>query len=153
MLFRSVVAVSCSSPYSAGPSGSRHFGHTSCEVPGFYRQLPPCMSSRHRSPNTMLRDLIDVAAKRWHVEGSLTFSNAFFRSDVRYIMGVMIAAFTRSARHFVPKLMRTPILRSFSYRPRISYFSFEGNACWQAQVYALGGLRKGILRCFRTFRV
>jgi hypothetical protein len=51
------------------------------------------MSSRHRCPNTMLRD---VAAKRRHVERSPTFSNASFCGHVRYIMHVMIAAFTRS---------------------------------------------------------
>ena len=38
--------------------------------------------------------------------------------------------------------MRTPILRLSSYRPRISYFSFQGNACWQERVYALGGCAK-----------
>ena len=47
--------------------------------------------------------LRDVAAKRRHVEGSPTFSNASFRSHVRYIMDVMIAAFTIDARHCVPK--------------------------------------------------
>ena len=90
----------CSSPYSAGPSGARRVGHTSCVGPGFYRQLPPCMSSRHRSLNPVLRD---VAAKRPHVEGF--FSNASFRSYVRYIMDVMIVF----ARHCVLKPMRTPI--------------------------------------------
>ena len=101
--------------HNAGPSGARRFGHTSCVVPGFYWQLPSCMSSRHRSLNPVLRD---VAAKRPHVEGF--FSNASFRSHVRYIMDVMIVF----ARHCVLKPMRTPILRSSSYRTRISYLSF-----------------------------
>ena len=61
------------------------------------------MSSRHRSPNTMLRELRDVAAERRHVEGSLTFSNASFRSHVRYIMDVMIAAFTHSCSTLRPQ--------------------------------------------------
>ena len=95
--------MSCSSPYSAGPSGSRRFGHTSCAVPGFYRQLPPCMSSRHRFPNIILRELRDVTAERRHVEGSLTFSNASFRSHVHYIIDVMIAAFTRSCSTLRPQ--------------------------------------------------
>ena len=69
--------MSCSSPYSAGSSGSRSFGHTLCVVPGFYWQLPRCRPSRLRSPNNML---IGVAANHRHVEVSPTFSNASFRS-------------------------------------------------------------------------
>jgi hypothetical protein len=42
------------------------------------------------------------------------------------------------------KPMRTPILRSSSYRQRISYLSFsQGIAGLQARVYAFGGLSKG----------
>jgi hypothetical protein len=88
----------------------RRFGHTSCVVPGFYWQLPPCMSSRHRSSNTVLTD---VAAKRWHVEGSPTFWNASFRSHVRYIMYVMIAAFTRSCSTLRPRAHKNT--RSYVY--------------------------------------
>ena len=73
---------------------------SSCVVPGFYWQLPPCMSSRRRSPNTVLRD---VAARQRHVEGSPTFSNSSFRSRVRYIMDVLIAAFTRSCSTLRPQ--------------------------------------------------
>ena len=58
------------------------------------------MSSRHRSANTVPRD---VAAKRRHVEGSPTFSNAFFRSHVHYIMDVMIADLTRSCSTLRPQ--------------------------------------------------
>jgi hypothetical protein len=79
---------------SAGPSEPRRSGGTSY-IPGFHG-----MSSRHRSPNTVLRD---VAAKRRHVEGSPTFWNASFRSHVRYIMHVMIAAFTRSCSTLRPQ--------------------------------------------------
>jgi hypothetical protein len=94
-----------------GPSGARHFGHTSCIASGFYWQLPPpCMSSRHRSPNTVLRD---VAAKRRHVERSPTFSNASFRSHVRYITHVLIAAFTRSCSTLRPQAYQNT--RSYIY--------------------------------------
>jgi hypothetical protein len=79
---------------SAGPSEPRRSGGTSY-IPGFHG-----MSSRHRSPNTVLRD---VAAKRRHVEGSPTFWNASFRSHVRYIMYAIIAAFTRSCSTLRPQ--------------------------------------------------
>ena len=51
--------------------------------------------------NTVFRD---IAARRRLVEGLPTFSNASFRSHVRYIiMDVMIAAFTRSCSTLRPQ--------------------------------------------------
>ena len=51
------------------------------------------MPSRLQSPNTVL---IGVAAKRRHVDVSPTFSNASFRSHMRYMVDVMITDMTRS---------------------------------------------------------
>ena len=59
--------------------------------------VPLHMSSRHRSPNAVLRV---VAAK---MEWSLTFSNASFRSHVCYIMQVDCRDLTRSRSTLRPQ--------------------------------------------------
>ena len=139
--------MSCSSPYSAEPFGSRSFGHTLCVVAKFYWQLPLCMPSRLQFPNTVL---IGVAAKRRHVEVSPTFSNASFRSHMSYMVDAMITDTTRSRWTLRPRAYENTD-PTFIFIPTAHFLFLRLRECLLASAsLCIGRLRKGISLCFPT---